>query len=95
MQNQKKQEQVFNDCHDMNSLETEIQNETITKEWTKFDGDYEKAMHDIKLFNGDIITKCWPNAGYWHVCKKEDNEKYYRKGQILMNNVEYFKLTYY
>ena len=31
MQNQKKQEQVFNDCHDMNSLETEIQNETITK----------------------------------------------------------------
>jgi hypothetical protein len=68
---------------------------TLTKEWTKFNGDYEKLMQDIKLFNGDIITKCWPNSGYWFICQKKSNEKYFGKGQIKVGEVEYVRQTHY
>jgi hypothetical protein len=37
----------------------------LTKEWSEFDGNYEKEMQDVKLKNGDIITMCWPNAGFF------------------------------
>lgn len=73
------------------SLEDESK---LTKEWSKFDGDYEKSMQDIKLFNGDIITKCWPNAGYWTVCKKEGNEKYYGNDKIKVREAEFVRLTH-
>jgi len=65
----------------------------LTKEWTEFNGNYEKLMQDIKLFNGDIITKCWPNAGYWLICQKEDNDKYDLKGKININDIEYVRNT--
>ncbi len=67
----------------------------LTKEWSKFNGDYEKLVQDIKLFNGEIITKCWPNAGYWLICQKECNEKYYGKGQIKISEVEYVRQTHH
>ena len=53
----------------------------LSKEWSDYDHTkgYEKAMQDIMLANGDIVTKCWPNAGFWNVCEKEDNEAYYGK----------------
>jgi hypothetical protein len=66
---------------------------TLTKEWTKFNGDYEKSMQDIKLFNGDIIFMCWPNAGFWNVCKKEGQKKYYDK-EIPVKEAEYVRLTH-
>lgn len=67
---------------------------TLTKEWTKFDGDYEKSMQDIKLFNGDIIEMCWPNAGFWHVCKEEGNGSYYGRDNIKVREAEYVRLTH-
>ena len=67
---------------------------TLTKEWSKFDGDYEKSMQDIKLFNGDIVTMCWPNAGYWSVAQKEGNEKYYGNDRIKVTEAEYVRLTH-
>jgi hypothetical protein len=66
---------------------------TLTKEWTPFNGDYEKSMQDIKLFNGDVITMCWPNAGFWMVMKKEGNEKYYKK-DIKSSEAEFVRLTH-
>lgn len=66
---------------------------TLTKEWSIFDGDYEKSMQDIKLFNGDVITMCWPNAGYWILCQKEGNEKYYGN-DIKSRDAEYVRLTH-
>jgi hypothetical protein len=34
-------------------------------EWQEYDGDYCKAMQDIRLKNGDEVLMCWPNAGFW------------------------------
>lgn len=66
---------------------------TLTKEWSPFDGDYEKSMQDIKLHNGDIITMCWPNAGYWTVVRKKGNEKYYGK-DIPVKEAAFVRLTH-
>jgi hypothetical protein len=65
----------------------------LTNEWQKFDGDYQKKMQDIKLFNGDIITMCWPNAGFWMVCTSKGNGKYYGKENIKVKEAEYVRLT--
>lgn len=67
---------------------------TLTKEWTPFNGDYEKSVQDIKLFNGDIITFCWPNAGVWHVMKSKGNEKYYGKEDLKVKEAEFVRLTH-
>jgi hypothetical protein len=66
---------------------------TLTKEWSPFDGDYEKSMQDIKLKNGDVIIMCWPNAGYWSVCRKEGNERYYGK-DIPVTDATHVRLTH-
>jgi len=66
----------------------------LTKEWSKFDGNYEKSMQDIKLHNGDIVTMCWPNAGYWGVLKREGNEKYYGRSDIKVSEAEFVRLTH-
>lgn len=71
-----------------------IEETNLTKEWTRFNGDYEKEMQDIKLFNGDIITMCWPNAGYWMVVKKQGNEKYYGNDKIEVGQAEFVRLTH-
>lgn len=65
----------------------------LTKEWSEFDGDYEKQMQDIKLKNGDVVTMCWPNAGYWSVCEKKGNEKYYGK-DIHVKEATHVRLTH-
>jgi hypothetical protein len=65
----------------------------LTKEWSSFDGDYEKSMQDIKLKNGDIVTMCWPNAGYWHVTEKKGNEKYYGR-DIPVKEAEFVRLSH-
>lgn len=50
---------------------------TLTKEWRRFDGDYEKSMQDIKLHDGKIIMMCWPNAGVFICCcEKRDSIPY-------------------
>lgn len=67
---------------------------TLTKEWTKFDGDYEKSMQDIKLLNGDIIFMCWPNAGYWHICNSVRNGSYSGRDDIKVKEAEYVRLTH-
>ena len=69
-------------------------NKTLTKEWSKFDGDYEKSMQDIKLFNGDIITMCYPNAGLWNIFQEEGNEKYYGRQDLKVREAEYVRLTH-
>jgi hypothetical protein len=65
----------------------------LTKEWQPYDGDYQKKMQDIKLKNGDVVTMCWPNAGYWNICEKEGNEKYYGK-DIHHNDAAYVRITH-
>jgi hypothetical protein len=40
----------------------------IDETWFPFDGDYEKDMQDIKLHDGRVIFKCWPNAGRFVCC---------------------------
>jgi hypothetical protein len=54
---------------------------TLTKERTKFNGAYEKLMQDIKLFKGDMITRCQPNVRHWLIYQKEGNERYRGKNQ--------------
>ncbi len=66
----------------------------LTKEWSKYNGDYEKEMQDIKLFNGDIVTMCWPNAGFWNCCRQKGNEKYYNKFDINHKDAEFTRLTH-
>lgn len=65
----------------------------LTKEWQPYDGDYQKKMQDIKLHNGDVITMCWPNAGYWNICEKKGNEKYYGK-DIPHKDAAFVRITH-
>jgi hypothetical protein len=53
-----------------------MERESLTKEWQQYDGNYCKAMQDIRLKNGDEVIKCWPNAGLWMTFKPG---KYYKK----------------
>lgn len=64
----------------------------LTFEWSKFDPavGYEKAMQDIKLKNGDIVTMLWPNAGIWNICQPDGNEKYANR-EIKSEDVEYVR----
>jgi len=48
---------------------------TLTYEWQKYDGDYQKKIQDIKLKNGDIVPFCYPNAGKWN-CMDEKSSYY-------------------
>lgn len=34
--------------------------------WVKFDGEYEKIFYDIETKDGEIICRCYPNAGNFH-----------------------------
>lgn len=54
----------------------------LTQEWQLYDGDYCKAVQDIRLKNGDEVINCWPNAGTWSQLK---SGKYYGKD---INNSE-------
>lgn len=66
---------------------------SLTKEWSKYYGDYSKQMQDIKLRNGDIITMCWPNAGKWTSCEKQQLAKYEGE-QIDNSEVVQVRLTH-
>lgn len=37
----------------------------LTYEWQPYDGDYCKAVQDIRLQDGTEIEGCYPNAGVW------------------------------
>lgn len=50
-----------------------MEEEQLTKEWMKYDGDYCKAMQDIKTKDGKEYLMCWPNAGVW--CVMSDNKQ--------------------
>jgi hypothetical protein len=39
----------------------------LTKEWSEYDGDYEKEVQDIRTKDGKEYANCWPNAGKWHL----------------------------
>ncbi len=67
----------------------------VQDEWKKYnptDG-YEKTMYDIKLFNGDIITHCWPNGGVWNIARKAGNEKYYDEPPMPVDSAEYVRFN--
>jgi len=71
----------------------------LTKEWSRFDPieGYEKEMQDIKLFNGDVVMMCWPNAGWWNVVRKNGQEKYYnlsQKERLKAEDAEFVRLTH-
>lgn len=68
---------------------------SLTKEWSDFDPKkgYEKEMQDVLLKNGDIIHKCWPNAGMWCVCREEGNGDYYGK-DIPVQEADKVRLTH-
>lgn len=57
----------------------------LTSDWVKFDGEYIKKMHDVKLFDGTVIEKCWPNAGVFMVCDKNDAP------EIQLKDVEFVR----
>ena len=67
----------------------------LTKNWSKYDpkAGYEKEMQDVQLKNGDIITMCWPNAGFGHCTKRIGNEKYYGKEDISVDDTAFVRLT--
>lgn len=64
--------------------------EQLTKEWMEYDGEYCKAMQDIRLKNGDEVMKCWPNAGEWHTYKPG---KYYKQ-RIDNSEVTHVRATH-
>ncbi len=66
----------------------------LTKEWHPFNGDYQKKMQDLKLFNGDIVFYCWPNAGEFGVLVKKNNQKYYGR-PIKRSEIEFVRLTHF
>ena len=61
---------------------------TLTKEWSRFTGDYEKSMQDIKLHDGKVILKCWPNAGVFCCCSNNDQP------EIPCADVAFVRLTH-
>lgn len=65
----------------------------LTKEWTPYNGDYQKKVQDIKLKNGDIVFHCWPNAGFWIAMVREGNGKYYNQN-IPHKDAEFVRLTH-
>lgn len=62
----------------------------LTKEWQEYDGDYEKAMQDIRLKNGDEVMMCWPNAGLWVTMRDGP----YSKKDIKNSEVTHVRKTY-
>lgn len=36
------------------------------RKWVKFNGEYEKVWYDIETKDGEIINRCYPNAGCFH-----------------------------
>lgn len=38
-------------------------------QWIEFTGDYEKIWYDVKLLDGGVVHKCWPN--YNHLCSTD------------------------
>jgi len=44
----------------------------LTKEYSEYNGDYEKKMQDIKTKDGKEYLMCWPNAGQWVVCSSNN-----------------------
>ena len=46
----------------------------LTKDWSEYNHDYKKKMQDIRLKDGKVIIKCWPNAGKW-VCLSDNRQK--------------------
>lgn len=68
----------------------------LTKGWSLYipEQGYEKEMQDIKLFNGDIITMCWANAGMWTCCRESGNEQYYGRIDIKHSDAQYVRLTH-
>jgi hypothetical protein len=77
---------------EQNLINMLFDNSKLTKEWSEFDGDYEKRIQDIKLKNGDIVYECYPNAGEWNVLRKKGNEKYYGK-EIPVREATHTRLT--
>ena len=66
----------------------------LTSEWQPYDGNSQKRLEDIKLKNGDVVLKCWANAGFWNVMQKEGNGDYY--GQIIPHtDAEFVRLNKY
>jgi hypothetical protein len=53
----------------------------LTKEWIEYDGDYCKAMQDVKTKDGKEYLMCWPNAGKWHVLSS-GSKKYIPDNEI-------------
>jgi hypothetical protein len=60
---------------------------TLTNEWEKFDGDYQKAVQDVKLHDGTLVFFCWPNNGVF-ISLQDDVQK-----EIPYENVAYVRLT--
>lgn len=91
---------IFN-LHSFEELEKELTKNNIiikmlSKEWSEFNATegYEKRMQDIKLKNGDVVTNCWPNAGFWMCVQKEGNEKYYGKEDIEVSEATHVRLSH-
>lgn len=67
-------------------------NQFLTYQWQPYNGNYQKKIQDIKLKNGDIVTRCYPNAGFWNPTQKKGNEKYYGT-EIPHTEAEFVKLS--
>lgn len=61
--------------------------------WTPFDpaANLTKSLQDVKLQDGTVVKKCYPNAGQFVVMQKDGQEQYY-DNDIRFNQVTHFRL---
>lgn len=54
----------------------------LTNVWQPFNGEYDKQVYAIKLFNGTVHDWAWPNAGVFNL---------ERGGVVELKDVEFVK----
>lgn len=66
--------ETYKDMKDLVSMIQTLQDKIETpedpkpiQEWKPYTGDYEKQFYDVKDKDGNILTKCWPNAWFLNV----------------------------
>lgn len=59
--------------------------EKYSKEWQKYDHDYgyDKKEYDIKVYSGETVYNCYPNAGKFLSFNKATNGHQHEEKNIL------------
>ncbi len=56
-----------------------------TKKWSNYDYEYgyDKQEYDIKLYTGEIIYNCYPNAGKFNSFHHLTEQKSYNEKNVI------------